>query len=430
MHTSSRDWAHLRADSRRYRRRGRRRHRFALFFGGLLVVIVVLAIVGAALVATESTPKLKATRVLPASYTFAGPRPRPAWPKTGQASAAVAGVGSLGHSGSTSPQPIASLSKVMTAYVILRDHPIADKATGFSITINQADVTDLARRQAAGQSTVAVSVGEKLSEYQLLEALLIPSGNNIAPILAIYDSGSIPKFVAKMNVTAKHLGMTRTTYTDPSGVAASTVSTATDQTVMAEAAMSLPVFARIVALRSATLPVAGTVGTFDGMLGKDGFIGLKTGSDSSSGGCFAFADRKKIDGREVTIYGAVLGQDVGTEVTAPLLAAAFAASQHLVDSVAATLSVRPIVRAGTAVAVVTDASGQQVEAKTTATLSSLGWGGMTFPLAVAMVPMGRDMKSGQRVATVTGGRPAETVVAAAAAQMPALPFSWRVKHVL
>ena len=83
-------------------------------------MIVVLAIVGTALVATESTPKLKATRVLPASYTFAGARPRPAWPKTGQASAVVAGVGSLGHSGSTSPQPIASLSKVMTAYVILR----------------------------------------------------------------------------------------------------------------------------------------------------------------------------------------------------------------------------------------------------------------------------------------------------------------------
>jgi serine-type D-Ala-D-Ala carboxypeptidase (penicillin-binding protein 5/6) len=347
MHASSRDWAHVSAGSRRHRRRGRGRRRVGLFLVVALAIIVILAIVGVALVETESTPKLTTARVLPASYTFPGSHPRPAWPKAGQASAAVAGVGSLGHSGSTSPQPIASLAKVMTAYVILRDHPIADKATGFTVTINQADVTDLARRQAAGQSTVAVAVGEKLDESQLLEALLIPSGNNIAPILATYDSGSLAKFVAKMNATAKELGMTRTTYTDPSGVAASTVSTATDQTDLAEAAMAIPVFARIVALRSVDLPVAGTVTTFDGMLGKDGFIGLKTGSDSSSGGCFAFTARKKVDGRVVTIYGAVLGQDVGTEITAPLLAAAFSASQRLVDSVAATLSIRPIVTAGT-----------------------------------------------------------------------------------
>jgi serine-type D-Ala-D-Ala carboxypeptidase (penicillin-binding protein 5/6) len=430
MHASTRDWAHLRTDSRRYRRRGGRGHRFLVFLVVLLVLVVVVAGVGAGLLATESTPQLKVTRVLPASFTFPGTPPRVDWPTQGEAAVAVAGIGSLGHSGATTPHPIASLAKIMTAYVILRDHPIVGTATGFTLTMNQGNVNDLLARQAAGQSVVDVSVGEQLNEVQLLEALLIASGNNIAPILASYDSGSTAAFVAKMNITARRLGMTSTAYTDPSGLLPTTVSTAADQTILAQTAMTLPAFAHIVSLSSVDLPVAGTVASFDTMLGKDGFVGLKTGSDSDSGGCFAFADQRKIDGRVVTIYGTVLGQDEGTELTAPLLAAAFTASQRLADSVAGGVEVRPIVAAGTPVEVVTNAQGHQVAVRATSSLSSFGWGGMTLPLAVAVKPVGRNLKAGQAIATVSGGRPAAVVVAEAGATMPALTMRWRLKHLV
>ena len=104
-----------------------------------------------------------------------------------------------------------------------------------------------------------IAAGEQLTELQALQALLLPSANNIAAVLARWDAGSADRFVARMNATARSLGMTHTRYTDPSGYDAATVSTAADQVRVVDRAMRLPVFASIVATPSATLPVAGTV---------------------------------------------------------------------------------------------------------------------------------------------------------------------------
>jgi D-alanyl-D-alanine carboxypeptidase (penicillin-binding protein 5/6) len=85
--------------------------------------------------------------------------------------------------------------------------------------------------------------------------------------------------------------------------------------------MRLPVFARIVATPSAMLPVAGLVHNTDTLLGYNGFVGVKTGSDDAAGGCFAFRAIRRIDGRPTTITGVVLGQP-GTDQVAAGLAAA------------------------------------------------------------------------------------------------------------
>ena len=118
-----------------------------------------------------------------------------------------------------------------------------------------------------------------MTERQALQALLLPSANNIAAVLARWDAGSADRFVARMNATARSLGMTHTRYTDPSGYDDATVSTAADQVRIVDRAMRLPVFASIVATPSATLPVAGTVHNTNTLLGHDGFVGVKTGSD-------------------------------------------------------------------------------------------------------------------------------------------------------
>ena len=162
----------------------------------------------------------------------------------------------------------------------------------------------------AGQheSVVPVAAGEQLTERQALQALLLPSANNIAAVLARWDAGSTARFVARMNATARSLGMTHTRYTDPSGYDDATVSTAADQVRIVDRAMRLPVFASIVATPSATLPVAGTVHNTNTLLGHDGFVGVKTGSDDAAGGCFAFRAIRWIDGKRTTITGVVLGQ--------------------------------------------------------------------------------------------------------------------------
>src|SRR5438552_16394766 len=178
------------------------------------------------------------------------------------------------------------------------------------------------RRRGQQESVVSIAVGERLTELQALQALLLPSANNIASVLARWDAGSADRFIARMNATARSLGMTDTRYTDPSGYEDTTVSTAADQVRLVDRAMRLPVFASIVATPSATLPVAGTVHNTDTLLGHNGFVGVKTGSDEAAGGCFAFRAIRWIDGKRTTITGVVLGQPGYDRIAAGLAAAA------------------------------------------------------------------------------------------------------------
>ncbi len=147
---------------------------------------------------------------------------------------------------------------------------------------------DALRRADDDESVVAVAAGEVLTERQALAALLLPSANNVAILLARRVAGSVPAFVARMNATARLFGMRDTRYTDPSGLDPGTVSTAADQLILAGVAMRNPTFAALVRLRGYRLPVAGTVHNTDTLLGTHGFVGIKTGSDDAAGGCFMF----------------------------------------------------------------------------------------------------------------------------------------------
>jgi D-alanyl-D-alanine carboxypeptidase (penicillin-binding protein 5/6) len=93
--------------------------------------------------------------------------------------------------------------------------------------------------------------------------------------------------------------------------------------------MRLPVFASIVSMPSAELPVAGTVHNTNALLGYNGFVGVKTGSDSAAGGCFAFRAIRWIKGKRTTITGVVLGQPGHDRIAAGL-----AAANAMVDRIA------------------------------------------------------------------------------------------------
>jgi D-alanyl-D-alanine carboxypeptidase (penicillin-binding protein 5/6) len=244
-----------------------------------------------------------------------------AWPSEGEAAVAVEGFGTLGASGRETPMPIASVAKVMTAYLVLRDHPLESGEEGFEIEIDTADVEDLQRRIALNQSVVEVEAGEVLSERQALEALLLPSANNVAALLAVHEAGSVEAFVGEMNEAAAELGMGKTHYTDPSGFEDTTISTAADQLKLGRTAMADSTFAQIVAMPSTVLPVARVVANVNQLVGHDGFVGIKTGSDEAAGGCLLFAKRIHVGGRTLTVLGAVLGQREGDFIQAALASA-------------------------------------------------------------------------------------------------------------
>jgi D-alanyl-D-alanine carboxypeptidase (penicillin-binding protein 5/6) len=264
------------------------------------------------------------------------------WPRRGQA-ALVLGNGRPAASPHEQPVPIASLAKVMTAYLTLKRYPLSGAQDGFTITVTAAQARAEAQDAAQDQSVVAVQAGEQLTERQLLEALLIPSGNNIARMLAARVAGSETRFLAEMNVEARALGMEHTIYTDPSGFDPGTVSTAADQLRVFQRAMRFPVFRQIVSMASVTLPVAGTVTNYNPLI-AEGYAG-KTGSDSAAKGCLAFFTHVTVGGRRLTAVGVVMGQGQGSD-TSVILAAAGKAAKQLVDSVAPAIRVRTIAAPG------------------------------------------------------------------------------------
>jgi D-alanyl-D-alanine carboxypeptidase (penicillin-binding protein 5/6) len=218
---------------------------------------------------------------------------------------------------------------LMTGFVLLAHRPVRPGKAGPTLGVTVADVNDTSRRRSGGESTVPVRSGERLSERDALMALLLPSANNVAVILARFVSGSVKNFVTEMNRTADRIGLHDTTYTDPSGFDQATVSTAIDQLKLAEVAARNATLADMMRTRSYRLPVAGTVRNTDTLLGRTGFVGMKTGSDDAAGGCFMFRAYRSVAGVNVEVIGVVLGQHGHHLITAGLYAA-----KQLVDRVA------------------------------------------------------------------------------------------------
>jgi serine-type D-Ala-D-Ala carboxypeptidase (penicillin-binding protein 5/6) len=303
--------------------------------GALVVIGALAASVGHQLAASSSSSAASPLEVLRSGNR--GAVPSTVWPLAGQAAFVRTGQSKIQAGPHQHPAAIASVAKVMTAYLVLRDHPLAPGQDGPTITLTDDDVADTDRRRGQEESIVSIADGEQLTERQALYALLLPSANNIAEVLARWDAGSSERFVARMNATARALGMTHTRYTDPSGFDDATVSTAADQVRIVVRAMRLPAFARIVSLPSATLPVAGTVHNTNILLGHAGFVGVKTGSDDAAGGCFAFSVVRRVDGKRTTITGVVLGQPGDDRIVAGLAAAA-----AMVDRITGRRAVPPL----------------------------------------------------------------------------------------
>lgn len=404
-----------------YRPRRRRGRRLAGALAVVLVVVVVLA--GVQLI--RPLPKATATPTVPTAFPAPGPVTALPWPTAGQATVEVQGLGSLGSLGGENPVPIASLAKTMTAYVVLADHPLGPTDAGPSLTMTPEDAAAHDTGLAERQSVLKVTPGELLSERQALEALLVPSANNIADALARWDAGSIPAFVTKMNDTAARLGMKHTRYTDASGFDPATVSTAVDQTLLAKTAMASPNFAAIVAKPQVTLPVAGTVFNYNALVGHDGVIGVKTGSTAQAGGCLVFAARRDVNGVPQTVIGTVLGQAGAAPITTALTT-----SKALIDAAFAALRSVTVLPEGAEAAQVQVPWGGTVPAVATQPVQFVGWAGMPIRTNVTTQPLSGGARAGSPagVLHVTAGERKLEVPLRLDGDIADPPLSWRMRR--
>lgn len=333
------------------------------------------------------------------THTFDGDPVKLPWPGEGQGWMSGDGIGTMDHFGEQKPVAIGSVAKTMTAYIILREHPLKPGEEGPKIEVD-AKAEEEGGYDKDGESTLnTVKAGDFLTEKQALSAVMIPSANNIARLLARWDAGSEEAFVKKMNDTAKELGMTNTTYTDPSGLKETTVSTAEDQTKLGIAAMRNPAMVAITSAASWTDPSGQYWSNYNELPYTMGAIGIKTGSTTKAGGNLLFAARKKVGGQEVTVVGAILGQHKGpsildtvNEVSKPALRAAQDA-----------LTSADILRKGTVVGYVDDGLGGRTPVAVTEDVKAVGWAGLEVKLTFAGTELPHTAKAGTKVGTLTVG---------------------------
>lgn len=327
------------------------------------------------------------------------------WPAGGEAAVGVVGIGQIASAGGSAPLPIASVAKVLTALTIVKDKPLSGESPGPPITITADDVARYRSEAADGQSVVRVSEGQQVTERQALEGLLVPSGNNIADVLARWDAGSLDAFLGKLAAEARTLGMKQTHFADASGYSEQTVSTASDLLLAAEALEADPVLSKIVAMPQADFPGVGTVYNVDYALGRQGLDGIKTGSAPKAGACFVFSAPATVAGRNVRIVGAVLGL--------PTLDDAFAAATSLIAKVASGLVVVPVVSAAQPVGEYRAPWGAHAGLISSSDLKLVGWPGLILHRRLSADPghAGEPAQTvaGELDAWVGDGRSPDTV---------------------
>lgn len=403
-----------------------RRRRAGLKLGlALVATVIVLAGAFTAIQLLRGVPQPTLAQLARPTATVPG---HAALPDIGaETTIALLGVGNLESVGGTTETPIASVTKLMSAILVLHDHPLAAGESGPDIPVTPADVQTYLSEKAAQDSVVAVQAGEKLTEYQALEAALIPSADNVIEMLGVWDAGSQVAFVNKMNAQAHRLGLTHTHYADASGVDPHSVSDAADQARLAALAMANPTIAGIVAKPQVVLPVAGLQYNVDADLGQDGIFGVKTGWVPAGGASFVFAAHRHVAGATRTVLGAIVGVRA-----IPAIPTALADARKLVVAAGNAVAPATLVAQGTTAAQITAPWATSVAVVTAAPARLVAWPGATarVSLAISSAALRAPIAAGTRLGTetVTLGSEHVSVPLVARSSLPTASTSWRLLH--
>jgi D-alanyl-D-alanine carboxypeptidase len=192
--------------------------------------------------------------------------------------------------------PIASLTKMMTALVVVDQVP-----EGAKVLVTKEAL------HYRGSGVGVLPRGKEVGLSAMLHGLLLPSGNDAAIALAQRASGNVAAFVQNMNAKAAAMGLTCTRFSSPSGfVDAGNHSCAADLATVARAVLDQPRIARIVRRRQAVLPFpikGGRLYVYNhNPLLRDrypGTLGIKTGFTDAAGRCIVAAVRR--DGRRLGV---------------------------------------------------------------------------------------------------------------------------------
>jgi D-alanyl-D-alanine carboxypeptidase (penicillin-binding protein 5/6) len=384
----------------------------------LLLILVFIAYVAFALF--RSLPNVQPT-LLPLNIQTASSL---VWPSQGESAVGIVGSNVLDTNGVQSPKPTASTAKLITALMVLRAKPLSLNEQGPTLTMTQNDVDIYNQYVTEDGSVVKVQAGEELSEYQMLQAMLLPSANNIADSLADWSYGSLASYSAAANSYVKSLGLSGTTIgSDASGYDPSTVSTAEDLVKLGELVMQSPVLASIVDQASAELPIVGGIANVNNLLGTDNIVGIKTGNTDQAGGVFVGAVKFNLSSQSKVIVSANVGADS--------LSDALSSSSNLLKSVQTNFHDTTLLSTGTVVANYTAPwTKTPVRADTRGTITANVWGGNSFKVNLTgLRSVSYKAKAGDNAGSVSDGSlNSSTANVSLSAKIPSPSIWWRLSH--
>jgi D-alanyl-D-alanine carboxypeptidase (penicillin-binding protein 5/6) len=226
--------------------------------------------------------------------------------------------------GGDDARPMASISKLITAMVVLEAKPLASADdAGPTITFSKADHALYDKYYLLGATIAAMPTGSRMSEREALETMLIPSASNYAEAIAGWAFGSQSAFVSAAKKWLAANGLTRTTIVEPTGIDPRNTSTPSDLIALARLALADPTVSAIASMPRLSVAGMDAMPNTNDLLGSYGITGLKTGTLDDSGSNLLFTGTMTLrDDVSLDFIGVVLGgytrQSVDADVAALL----------------------------------------------------------------------------------------------------------------
>jgi serine-type D-Ala-D-Ala carboxypeptidase (penicillin-binding protein 5/6) len=293
---------------------------------------------------------------------------------------AIGFPGTLAESGSADPVPIASISKVITALVVLDRHPLELGEEGPTITFTSKDVQLYYSYLRDNGKIEPVRSGISLTQHQVMQLTLVASANNYAASLVNWAFGSEAEYAAAANAWLAAHGLTHTSMSDATGMSPQNTSTAADLVELGKLALSNPVVSELVSTKHISIPGVGEIDNTNDLLGENGVRGIKTGTLDEAGACLLFAADYQIGSETVTVVGVMLGGKDHPSLDADIRA--------LLGGVAAGFHEVDLVTAGQQFGSYTTIWGDSAQIVATQNASLLVWSATTITVLIEAHPLG------------------------------------------
>ena len=301
--------------------------------------------------------------------------PTVAYPTYGASGFGAVGYpGVLGSAGPATPLPIASITKVVTALVVLEAHPIDEGTEGATLTFDDQDLQYYDDQLAVDGTRQPVTPGTSLSQRDVIELMLMASANNYALSLARWAFGSTEAFGPAASAWLTAHGLTSTTILEPTGLSPSNVSSVADLVELGKLALEDPLVSQVVSTGVVDIPGIGPVENRNDLLGVNGVDGIKTGTLDEAGSCLLFSADRQVGSQTVTIVGVVLGGPDHDAVDASV--------QQILDQAYSGFKEIEVIAEGTELATYATAWGDSAVAVAGESATALVWSDEPVTVAV------------------------------------------------